>query len=122
MVNHAHAAYPFIRDNLQEYTHNLMAFPECPYWVHEKSVADFIGLNRSDEFGQSTLLSSLIICIKNGQGGNKRNKNSFKLTGVDRVDLKDQGNGSLVCFQEYGTRENFQGVILVNEPEQRIPR
>jgi len=121
MVN-SHSSYPFIREKLEEYCLKLMEFPECSYWIHEKVVADFIGIGRSDEFGQSKLLSSLLACVKNGHGGKRRNKNSFKLTGVNMVDLTHENNGSRVCCQGFGLREEFQGGILATEPDFRIPR
>ena len=121
MVN-PHSSYPFIREKLEEYCLKLMEFPECSYWIHEKVVADFIGIGRSDEFGQSKLLTSLLVCVKNGHGGKRRNKNSFKLTGVNMVDLNDENNGSRVCCQEFGLREEFQGGILATEGDFRIPR
>ena len=62
------AFVPAIGDRLPEYTERLFAIKECPFWIHESRVSDLLGLPRTSEFGQSEVLTCLLLCIKKGYG------------------------------------------------------
>ena len=72
MSKKPHAAFYAISKELPAYAERLMAIPDCPMWVHESVVSSLIGLPKSKEHGPSEALTSLLQCIKDSYGGNKR--------------------------------------------------
>ena len=110
------AAYPLISNRLEHYSNQLLThFPKCNFWIHESVVARFIGLPTNEEYGQSQALTALLLCIKNGYGGSKRNK-TIKATTHNATDLKNEHNVSGICYQEWGRKEEFdQGSLALDK-------
>ena len=120
------AFVPAIGDRLPEYTERLFAIKECPFWIHESRVSDLLGLPRTSEFGQSEVLTCLLLCIKKGYGGDRRAKpmSTRVATGVTGVDLSSQNNGTRVCYQQFGEEVSFpRGELsFSDEAVRRQPR
>ena len=114
-------ALQLIGDKLLDCCTRLMKFPSSRFWIHETLIATELGLPRGPAHGPSDVLTSLLAAIRVGHGGDLRRK-TFRKTGVDAIDLRDENNGSRVIVQQSGRQEAFNCGHLNEKPAQRKPK
>ena len=115
------SAFPLLGDRLPQYCKALVNLPPCEFWIHETKLAELLKLPQGPEHGPSDVLTTILACMKRGNGGNKRAKTIVSTT-YDAVDFADSKNKLGIYVQEWGRQESFIRGTLTEGTTSRRPR